>query len=288
MFLQLVISGLTVGFLYALIGLGFVIIYKATNILNIAQGELVMLGAFIGYTLNIYLKLPFPLLFLSVFVLTALFGILIDFIAFRPLNRAPESTLIMATLAILIIVQSGARLVWGDDVYPFPSVFNPVARRVGPILITPQNAWLMVIAAGLMAALFLFFQFTKMGKAMRATQQRQETASLMGVSVKRVFSLSWAISSALGGVTGVLVAPLLGVSPSMGWIGIKAYAAVILGGFNSLPGAVVGGLSLGIIENLAGGYLSSAVKEITAFFVLILVLVIRPTGLLGGKVVKKV
>ncbi len=288
MLLQLVISGLTLGFLYALIGSGFVIIYKATNILNIAQGEILMLGAFIGYTLKTYFNAPFPILFLVVFVTTALFGALVDLIVFRPLRGAPVSTLIMATLSIMIILQSGARLVWGDDVYPFPPLFDPVSRKAGGILITPQNLWLMVIAAGLIVALFLFFRFTKMGKAMRATQQRRETASLMGISVKQVFSLSWAISSALGGVTGVLVAPLLGVSPGMGWIGIKAFAAVILGGFNNLPGAIVGGLSLGIFENLVGGYISSAVKEIAGFFILIIVLVIKPTGLFGGRVIKKV
>jgi branched-chain amino acid transport system permease protein len=288
MFLQLLISGLTSGFLYALIGAGFVIIYKATNILNIAQGEILMFGAFIGFTLKAYFHVPFPLLFPLVVIITALFGALLDLIVFRPLRSAPGSTLIMATLAIMTILQSSARLIWGDDVYPFPPLFDPTSRKVGGILITPQNFWLMVIAAGLIITLFLFFRFTKMGKAMRAAQQRRETASLMGISVKQVFSLSWAISSALAGITGVLVAPLLGVSPMMGWIGIKAFAAVILAGFNNLPGAIVGGLSLGILENLVGGYISSSVKEIAGFVILILVLVVRPTGLFGAKVIKKV
>jgi branched-chain amino acid transport system permease protein len=185
-------------------------------------------------------------------------------------------------------VQSAARLIWGDDVHPFPPLFDPRVKKVYGVLITPQNVFVVIIAAGLMLTLFLFFQFTKIGKAMRATQQSLEAASLMGISVKRVFSLSWGISSALGGMTGVLIAPLVGISPGMGWIAIKALAAAILGGFNSLPGTIVGGVFLGVVENLAGGYISSAAKDITAFVVLILALVIRPTGFFGLGTVKKV
>lgn len=276
--LQLIISGLTNGSLYALVALGYVLIYKATSVLNFAQGEMVMLGGYLALISYTFLKLPYPVVFLFTIFMAALAGILIERLVYRPMIKSPIFTIIIATIALGSLLRSSVRVAVGDVVLAFPSFFSPVPLKIGSILISPQNFWIIVLTASFMVILYLYFG-TRMGKAMRATQQKKHIAPLMGINVKKVFSLSWAISSALGGAAGVLMAPLLGVSPDMGTIAIKAFAAAILGGFTSMPGAIVGGFLLGIIENLAGAYISSAMKDITAFVVLILILMIKPTGL---------
>lgn len=276
--LQLIINGITNGSLYALVALGYVLIYKATNVLNFAQGEMVMIGAYVALAIYTFLKLPYPLVLFFAICIGALLGILIERVVYRPMIGSPLFTIIIATIALGLFLRSTTRLIMGDAVLAFPSFFNPVPKKIFAILISPQNFWIIVITATLMVILYLYFG-TKMGKAMRATQQKIHIAPLVGINVKKIFSLSWAISSALGSATGILLAPLLGVSPDMGGIAIKAFAAAVLGGFTSMPGAIIGGFLLGIIENLAGAFISSALKDITAFAILILVLIIKPTGL---------
>ncbi len=287
MILQVFLSGLTSGSLYALIALGFVLIYKATGIVNFAQGEAVMIGAYFGLLFYVELHLPYYLCFSLAAISAFLVGMIINSIVCRPLIRAQHLSVIIATFALSFLMRSLIRLIWGSQYYSFPSPFSETTYKFGHLVISPQNFWITIISLLIMAIFYLFFKFTKTGKSMFATAQNREAASLMGVSINGVFTLIWGISCALGAASGILLAPICAISPYMGIIAIKAFAAAVLGGFNSLPGAVIGGFLLGIIENLGGFYISSAYKDIVAFLVLISVLCVKPTGLFGTEEIKR-
>ncbi len=279
--MELLIGGLISGSLYGLIAIGFVLIFKATDVPNFAQGEILMISAYFGYILHSAAKLPYLLVFLLTILFAALFGIFIERIAYRSLIRRPIFSIILATIAVGIILRSGARFVWGDDVYVLPPMFSISPIALGTVSITPMNLSVLGVSILFIIVLYLFFRFTTLGKAMRATQQNKNAASLMGIRVERIFALTWAISSIFGAVAGIMLAPLILISPDMGWVAIKGFAAAILGGFSSLPGALLGGLILGITETLAGGFISSALKDIVSFVILIGILIVRPSGLLG-------
>lgn len=284
---QLFVSGLTAGSVYALVAVGFVMIYKATNVVNFGQGFIVMMGAYVAY---IFYKLGFPMIAVFLFTIgtLSLFGIALDRIVIRWIYKAPIMTIIIATFAVGIILQCLFRLRYSDDVYSLPSVFSRNPINIKGLLITPQNLWILVITIVIMVILTLLFKFTKIGKAMRATSQSQDAASLMGISVKKIFSITWAIGCCLGGLGGVLLAPLVGVTPETSFIGIKAFITAVIGGFTSLPGAVIGGFLIGVVETFAGAYISTAFKDAAAFIILIGVLLIKPTGLFPEKFQKRV
>jgi len=285
---QQIVSGITSGSIYALIALGFVVIYKATDILNFAQGEFVMLGAYFWLLIYTLAPLPYPIIFLIVFCMAALFGMIIERAISRSLMDAPHMSIIFATVALGIILRGIVRWIWGPFWYPFPSIFSNRPTKVAGVLITPQNIWILVIVFILMLTFYAFFKFTKMGKAMRATAQNRSAASLMGIRVKKIFTLTWAISAVMGAAAGCLLAPQVTANPDMGWVIIKAFAASIIGGFGNIPGAIIGGFVIGIIENIAGGFISTAFKDVVAFLVIIVILVFMPSGLLGRAFIKKV
>jgi branched-chain amino acid transport system permease protein len=290
LFFQQIISGIASGSLYALIALGFTLIYKATDILNFMQGELIMIGAYAGFTCITLLKLSYFSAFLVTLVISGLIGIMLERIFIRSIIRSSITIIIMVTVALGIIFRSMARNIVGDDVYRFPYAFgNNEPIHLGYILITPQSIFIIVISVLIMSLLYSFFKFTRIGKAMRATQQSQKTAKLMGINTGFIYSLTWAINSLLTATTGIMIAPLVGgISPEMGWVAVKGFTAAILGGFTSLPGSVVGGFLLGVLENLSGGYISSSFKDIIVFLILIAALVFKPTGLFGKKSGRKV
>jgi branched-chain amino acid transport system permease protein len=285
---QLILSGLVLGAIYALIALGYVIIYKATSVVNFAQGEAVMVGAYIGLSVYSFMHLPVPLVFAITMAVAALLGVIIERVAYRRLVGAPVISLIIATLAVGLILRNVVRLIFGPNVYPFPPLIANRPLRFAGLVTTPQNLLILSVSVTCMVLLFLYFRLTKWGKAMRAVSQNGTAAVLMGISVRKVFSMIWALSAALGALAGVLLAPLLVVNPDMGWIALKAFVVAILGGFQSLPGAVLGGFALGILENLAGFYIGSAVKDIVAYVVLIAILIARPTGLFAERTGKRV
>lgn len=288
MLLQVLISGLTAGSVYALIALGFVMIYKATGVMNFAQGQIVMVSAYFGVMFYNYLNLSYPLTFLLAVLSTALLGMLLERAFCRPLIKAPESSVIIATVAIGIMLENAARFVWGPEFYSFRAPFSVTPLDLRVATVTPQELWILGITLALFAVLYAFFERSRWGMAMRAVSISQTASLLMGVSVKRVFSLTWAVNSALGGAAGILFAPLSAVTPSMGNIvATTAFAAAVLGGTKSLTGAVVGGFAIGIIENLVGFYLSTALKPLLAFVVMIAILMVRPSGLLGREAVKR-
>jgi branched-chain amino acid transport system permease protein len=283
-----VVSGLATGCVYALIALGFVLIFKATDVVNFAQGEFVMVSGFISYTLLIRGGLPYWLVLLVTVVLSGFIGVALERVVVRPIMDAPIFSIVIATIGASTVLRSSAGIVYGYDVLPLPTLFSKDPVRLGVLTFTPMDAGVIGSSVAIMLVLYLFFTRTRTGTAMRATAQSQTAARLMGVSVSRIFALTWAISAAIGGVAGVLIAPIIYLDPNLGFIGVKAFAGAILGGFGSIPGAIVGGMLLGVIENLSGYFFNAGIKQVSTYILLILVLVIRPAGLLGVAPVRKV
>ena len=285
---QQIISGVAVGCIYALVALGFVLIYKATEVINFAQGEFMMIGAFAAYTLIVFFKLPFLPAFVFTLIFMFLFGILLDRVIFRPLVGEGAFALVMVTIGLAITLRSLAGMIWTYDTFDFPFVFSEKPLDLGGLVISKVHLTIIVSSVILMFLLYLFFKFTDIGIAMQATSQNQLAAYLMGIGVKKVFLLTWAISAVIAAIAGILIAPISFLHANMGFIGLKAFPAAVLGGFGSIPGAIVGGLIIGLSENLAGGYLTPGFKNIFAYIILILVLMIRPEGIFGIKEKKRV
>ena len=286
--LQLAVSGLTVGSIYAVVALGLVVVYKATDVVNFAQGEFVTLGAYLGLMFYTTLGLPYLVAFAAACLLTAVIGFMTERLTIRPLLNSPEFTVIMATFAIAIIIKSTLRIIWRDYAVPFPPIASTEPLVFLGVRQSVQNLLIAAISLVIMAGLFLLFQRTRIGMAMRATALNREAAWLMGVNVGRIFSITWALSAALGAAAGMLVAPVINVHPEMGNIMIKAFVAALLGGFNSLPGAVGGGILLGVFETVAGGFMPHYFKEMLTFAVMMAVIVFLPNGFFGKAITKKV
>jgi branched-chain amino acid transport system permease protein len=283
-----VVSGLATGCVYALIALGFVLIFKATDVVNFAQGEFVMVSGFISYTLLIRGGLPYWLVLVLTVVASGFVGVALERVVVRPIMDAPIFSIVIATIGASTVLRSSAGILYGYDVLPLPTLFSKDPVRLGVLTFTAMDAGVIGSSLAIMLALYLFIKLTKTGMAMRATAQSQTAARLMGVSVKRIFSLTWAISAGIGGVAGVLIAPIIYLDPNLGFIGVKAFAGAILGGFGSIPGAIVGGMMLGVLENLSGYFFNAGIKQVSTYILLILVLVIRPAGFFGAAPVRKV
>lgn len=287
-FMQLVVAGLSTGSIYAIVALGLVLTFKGTGVLNFAQGEFVALGAYIALFITLYTDLSYlPAIGLTILA-TALIGAIIERGLLRPLIKAPPFTVVIATLAIGLMIRNGLRISWQETVSNLPSPFDGQSLALLGARINMQYLWMICAALALMLLLGLYFRFTRAGKAMRAVAQNQTAARLMGVSVGGTFSLTFAISAGMGAVAGVLVAPLTGVEAQMGDVLIKAFVAAILGGFHSLPGAVAGGLILGLTESFGGAFFGGTFKNLFAFALLIAVLLVRPNGLFGRAEVRRV
>jgi len=288
MFWQLFSSGMALGCVYALIALGFVLIYKATDVINFAQGEFMMLGAFVAFTLLHFVHAPFWATVLLTLIIMAGFGMLLDRIVMRYLVGEPTFSLVMFTMGMAVFFRSVAGMIWSTETYTFPSPVQEGVVHLGSVAISRGDIVVVSSTAALVLLLYLFFRFTDVGIAMQATSQNQFAAYLMGINVERIFNFVWALSAVVAAVAGILLAPILFLHKDMGFIGLKAFPAAVLGGFGSIPGAIVGGLIIGISENLAGGFLPLWVKDVFAYIVLIAVLIIRPEGIFGIQEKKKV
>lgn len=288
MLVQVIVSGLVSGSLYALVALGIVMMFKAMDIVNFAQGEVVMVGAYSGFVFFTILKLPYPAAFLLAVVSTMTLGKFMDLFAYRRLIKQPPINMLMATIAIGLTLKGIVRLIWTSDDQPFPKIFGAKPIEILGILISPQHLLVVIVSVVLMVFLFVFMQFTQTGRSMRAVAQNKEIAPLVGISSKKVYGLTWIIGSGLAGATGILIAPISLIYPDMGIILVKAIAAAVIGGVGSFAGAVVGGLLLGVIENIVGFYISSIFMEVIAFLVMIGVLIFKPKGLFGKFEIKKV
>lgn len=281
LFLKVVLTGLTLGSIYGLVALGYVIVYKATKVLNFALGDTVMMGALVALVLHVDQELPYVATVLIVLGLATLLGVIIERVASRPLLTAPHFAIILATAAIGEIMRSIARIWRGQETSYFPPILSRTPVMVGEIPISPLGMGIVGISIGVVFVFLAFFRYTNLGKSMRAASQNLDLASLIGIDGPRTFSVLWGVSAAFAAVAGILIAPLVLITPEMGVIANKAFVAAVLGGFTSIPGAVVGGLLWGVLENLVGVYISTAFKDVVAFAVLVVVLLVRPAGLFG-------
>ena len=280
---QTLISGISIGCIYALVALGFVLIYKATEVVNFAQGELMMIGAFFAYTFVDLGGIPFVPGVLLALVATAAFGVLLNRLLLRPLIGSPAFTIVLATVAVSTLLRAFAAMVpgWGVETHTLSNPFAGKVIAVGKLTISAEHLMVIALTLVLVALLYVFFQRARIGVALQATSQNQLAAGYAGINVRRMFGVIWGISAAVAALAGVMLAPTAFVHVNMGYIGLKAFPAAVLGGFGSLPGAVVGGLIIGVIEELAGLYLPEGFKNVAAYVVLLAVLMVRPQGLFG-------
>ena len=286
--LQLLVAGLSTGSIYGLVGLGLVMAFKGTGLLNFAQGEFVTLGAYIALFLTVLTPLPFYAVFILTLLLAALFGAILERVLLRPLVKAPIFSVVIATLAIGLIIKNVLRLSWQESLSTLPSPFANELLLLGPIRINEQYAWVIGCTVVLTIGLAVFFRGSLTGKAMRAVAQNREAAALMGIPVNRMYSFTIAMSTVVGALAGMLVAPLTGVEAEMGSVVIKGFVAAIVGGFYSMPGALAGGLLLGVLETFSGIYVGGVFKNLVAFLLLIVILLIRPHGLFGRAEARRV
>jgi branched-chain amino acid transport system permease protein len=285
------VSGLSVGSVYAVIGIGFVVIYKATKILNFAHGEILMIAAYFCLVLVESLHLNFLIAFLLTLAFCAMIGLIIERFIFRPMIGEPVFAVVMITLGLSIILRPLTGMVFGFGNVMFPSPFPQKPIVFSNIVISHAHLWTFIISCAVMAIFFLFFKYSKVGIAMRAAAERQIVAFLMGIDVKKIFSLSWAIAAATAGIAGILLANVMVMNLNLSFVAVKVFPAIILGGLDSIVGALIGGLIIGVFETLVGGYLDlylSGIKEISAYILLFIILIVRPYGLFGTEEIERV
>jgi branched-chain amino acid transport system permease protein len=280
-FAQLTANGIAVGAIYALVALGIVLIYKATEVLNFAHGDLLVVSAFTAWGLITVMGLPFWLAMLVTVAIASLLAYGLDALVIRRIAGQPQFAGVMLTIALAFMLRGLVSMVFGPESRNYATPWTNQTTEVGGLVVTQLQLVILGFALAVTVVLFLFFRHTRLGVAMQAASQNQLAAYLNGVRVKRVNSLVWALAGATAAVAGVLLAPITLVDISLWFVTLKALAALVLGGFGSVPGAIVGGLLIGLIEQYAGVYMPQGTKDIVAYLVLIAVLIIRPRGLLG-------
>ena len=285
LFLHATLSGISLGCVYALVALGFVLIYKSTQVINFAQGELMMVGAYMHFGLVTSCGLSPSLAFVITVMLSGLLGAVIERLVLHPLVDQPGFALVMVTIGLATVLRAVTGLIFSHDTYNFPSPIPDRVLELGSVTVPLVDLWTIVVTVVLSLLLFLFFRYTRVGTGMRAVAQNRYAAHLMGISTQRIFTLTWALATAVGAVGGMLLADIAYLHTNMGFIGLRAFPAAVLGGLESIPGALLGGLIIGIVENLSGAYLDpilgGGTREIVSFAILLLVLLVRPTGLFG-------
>ena len=264
------------------------LIYKATELVNFAQGDFMMLGAFVCYMFVVWYGFGYWLAFALAIAAVAVFGAVLDATILRRVLGQPQFAVVMLTIGLGAIFRSFASMTWGSEIYTLPTPFSARTTRIGGVSVSHEYVAIIVGTVALCGALYAFFNHTRLGIAMQATSQNQLAAYYMGIPVKLIFSLIWAISAGVAAIAGVLLAPVSLIDINLGFIGLKAFAAAVLGGFGSIPGALVGGLTIGLIELCSGAYLPHGFKDVAAYVVLLAVLAIRPQGMFGTVGRKKV
>lgn len=286
--LQLLFTGLGVGSIYALVALGFVLIYRATNVVNFAQGDFAMLGAFAMVVVCIDLGLPYWVGLLITVAFMAVFGALFNLGVYYPLRHRTFLPVIISTIGASILLENGVLAAYGPRPQSLPGVFESQGFSIGPVFFDSQYLTILAVTLVLVVLQYLFFERTLIGKKMQAVSQDKEMASLLGIPVALMIMLTFVYSATLGGIAGILVAPILFVSVNMGAsIALKAFAASIIGGFGDVTGAIVGGLALGVIETFGASYISVPYKDAFAFLVLFVFLLFRPQGIFGERIAEK-
>jgi len=278
------------GCVYALVALGFVLIYKATETVNFAQGDLMMLGGFFALTASVIWGWPYWATILFAVAAMAAAGMLIERLVLRPVLGQPAFTVVMITIGIGFVLRGIVTMIpgWGTDTYTFPTPFANGTFKIGEVIFAVQQVAVIGMTAALVAVLYVFFRYSKLGVAMQATSQNQLAAAYMGIPVRRVNMMIWGLSAGVAAFAGILLAPATFVHSNMGFIGLKAFPAAVVGGFGSVPGAIVGGLIIGLVEAFAGRYLPEGFKDVAAYVVVLVVLLVKPSGIFGDTARKKV
>ena len=286
--LQLLFTGIGVGSIYALVALGFALIYRATNVVNFAQGDFAMLGAFAMVVLAIDLELPYWLSILITLALLIGFGALFNLCVYYPLRNRSFLPVIISTIGASILLENGVLAAYGPRPQSLDSIFSIPGFSIGEIFFDSQYIVILFVTVAMVALQYVFFERTLLGKKMQATSQDKEMASLLGIPVMGMIMITFMYSAVLGGIAGVLVAPVLFVTVGMGSsIALKAFAACIIGGFGDVTGAIVGGIALGVIETFGSAYVSVPYKDAFAFLVLFVFLLVRPQGIFGERISEK-
>ncbi|MGA9112006.1 MAG: branched-chain amino acid ABC transporter permease [Smithella sp.] len=281
---QYVLSGLSNGAIYALIGFGFAIIYNSTGIINFAQGEFVMLGGMLTVFFLAVFKLPLAAGIILAIIISTIVGVSFERLAIRPLKNASPLSLIIITIGASIFMRGAAMLIWGKDTYALTAFSGNDPLYIAGATILPQHLWILGVTVLIIIGSRIFFNYSIAGKAMRACSYNPLAAGLVGINVKNMVMLSFAISSAIGSMAGIIIAPLTMTSYDVGiMLGLKGFCAVIIGGMSSGLGTLMGGLLLGLLESLGAGFISASYKDAIAFIILLLILFIRPEGLFSKK-----
>ncbi|TYR33536.1 branched-chain amino acid ABC transporter permease [Mesorhizobium microcysteis] len=287
-FLNLVFAGLAVGAIYGMLAMGYAIIYKVSRVVNFAQGEIMMLIGYISYSVALRTDASAPLVMLSVIAGAIGVGLLIERFIVRPMLGQPVFSLVMMTIALAVMIRAVVGLIWGLDPYRFPGSATGAPIELFGVYMQPIQLFLLAVYVALCVGVWAFLRFNIVGIAMRATATDSTVSLLMGVSVSRLYRVAWIISALIAGIAGVLFANIYHIGPDLAHVGIRAFPAAILGGLDSVLGSALGGLIIGVVENLAGGYIASAYKEIAGFVVILVILMIRPYGLFGQKDIERV
>jgi branched-chain amino acid transport system permease protein len=291
--LQLIITGIAVGGVYSLMALGFVLIFKASAVVNFGPGELVLFGAYVSWATILNMKWPLWIALPVTLAVAIVLGLVIERGVLRPLIGEPIISVIMVTFGFASVIRGVLNMTWGSDTRPFPVLFSQEPFRLGPVPVSPVHLWSFVTVLVLLAAFSLFFRFSRTGMAMRATADNQQVAQSLGVSVKWIFALSWCIATVVSALGGIILGSVRGgVDFSLADLGLKVFPVVILGGLDSVQGAIIGGVLIGVLENLSGGYLDpvlgGGVKEVAPFVALVVILMLRPHGFFGKAEIERV
>lgn len=292
-YLQLFINGLVVGSIYSLVALGFVVIYKATKVVNFAQGEMVMVGAYVCFGLTVQLHVPFVWAFLMTLGFSVILGLAVERLALRPLIGEAHICVIMVTIGLSSVLKSIVQLIWGTQIKVYPEVLPSTPIIIAGLPVAPVYIAAFVLSGVLFAVFTVFFKYSRMGIAMRATAHDQQAAQSMGIGIRGIFALSWCIASVVSTVGGVILGNINGINSHLGVLGLKVFPAVIMGGLDSLLGAALGGLIIGVLENICDGLAKDlfdlgGFREVAAFVVLVAILMIKPYGLFGTEEIERV
>ncbi|QAZ68642.1 branched-chain amino acid ABC transporter permease [Solidesulfovibrio carbinolicus] len=292
-YLQLLVSGLVIGSIYSLVALGFVIIYKATKVVNFAQGELVMVGAYICFSLTVQAKLPFLAAFFLTLAFSFILGIAIERLILRPMIGEPIISVVMVTIGLSSVLKSLVQLFWGTQIQVFPPVLPQEPVMIAGLPVAPVYLAAFALSIILFLIFSAFFKYSRLGIAMRATAFDQQAAASMGIGIKNIFALSWCIAAMVSSIGGIILGNINGINAQLGHLGLKVFPAVILGGLDSLLGAALGGLIIGVLENVCDGAAKEFLglggfKDVAAFLFLVVILMIKPYGLFGAREIERV
>ena len=288
-FLQLTLTGLTIGAVYALVALGFVLIYKSSDVINFAQGEFLLIGAYLAFFFLGELGLHWSIGVLLTIVVAAAMGVVIERLVLRPLIGEPIISVIMVTIGLASLLKAIVGGIWGVNPQVFPAFIPKTEVHILGAVVTSDKLWAIGIALAFLVIFTLFFRYNKEGIAMRAVADDQQAALSVGISVQRIFAWAWSIAAITAAVAGIIVANVLEVSPNLSGVGLHVFPVVILGGLDSVPGALIGAAIIGLLEAYAGGYVGDgSLAQVISYIVLVIILMIRPYGLFGKEIIERV